>query len=51
MSSFPIILINSDAPLVNGGSFRNDPVLLKQYNNFRAVYWKWRAKQYIEGRI
>jgi hypothetical protein len=31
-----------------GGSFRNDPVLLKQYNNFRAAYWKWRAKQYTE---
>lgn len=29
-----------------GDSFRNDPVLDKQYNNFRSAYWKWRAKQY-----
>ncbi|MCY8518635.1 ribonuclease YeeF family protein [Bacillus atrophaeus] len=30
----------------NGQSFRNDPVLEKQYNNFRKRYWKWRAKQF-----
>lgn len=30
-----------------GTSFRNDPVLKKQYNNFRSAYWKWRAKQHI----
>ncbi|PNS29216.1 WXG100 family type VII secretion target [Bacillus cereus] len=29
----------------NGGSFRNDPVLKKQYENFRSKYWRWRAKQ------
>ncbi|MED2975857.1 T7SS effector LXG polymorphic toxin [Bacillus swezeyi] len=29
-----------------GESFRNDPVLEKQYNLFRKRYWKWRAKQY-----
>jgi len=29
----------------NGGSFRNDPVLKKQYDNFRGKYWRWRAKQ------
>jgi hypothetical protein len=29
----------------NGGSFRNDPVLKKQYDNFRSKYWRWRAKQ------
>jgi len=34
-----------------GGSFRNDPVLNKQFNSFRSHYWKWRAKQYEkEGR-
>ncbi|MWC30014.1 hypothetical protein GON22_18130 [Paenibacillus sp. MMS18-CY102] len=33
----------------NGGSFRNNPVLEKQYNNFRSKYWRWRAKQ-IEGK-
>ena len=33
----------------SGGSFRNDPILNKQYNNFRVVYWKWRAKQIMEG--
>lgn len=33
----------------SGASFRNDPVLLRQYNNFRSAYWKWRAKEYIEG--
>ncbi|MDR4226472.1 hypothetical protein FO507_03635 [Bacillus mojavensis] len=30
----------------NGQSFRNDPILEKQYNNFRKRYWKWRAKQF-----
>lgn len=29
----------------NGGSFRNEPVLKKQYDNFRGKYWRWRAKQ------
>ncbi|AIF44501.1 hypothetical protein X953_16120 [Virgibacillus sp. SK37] len=29
----------------NGGSFRNDPVLKKQYENFRTKYWRWRAKE------
>ena len=33
-----------------GSSFRNDPILSKQYNNFRTVYWRWRAKQIMEGR-
>lgn len=32
-----------------GSSFRNDPTLLRQYNNFRSAYWKWRAKNYLEG--
>ncbi len=27
-----------------GESFRNDPVLKRQYENFRTQYWKWRAK-------
>ncbi len=30
----------------NGNSFRNNPDLEKQYNNFRKKYWKWRAKQF-----
>ena len=30
----------------NGGSFRNDPILSKQFNNFRSAYWKWRADEY-----
>ncbi|USK68815.1 T7SS effector LXG polymorphic toxin [Peribacillus asahii] len=30
----------------NGESFRNDPVLKAQYDNFRSRYWKWRAKQF-----
>ena len=34
----------------NGESFRNDKTLLKQYNNFRNLYWKWRAAQYIGGK-
>src|SRR5699024_2258061 len=25
----------------NGGSFRNNPVLKKQYENFRSKYWRW----------
>ncbi|HFJ9506757.1 MULTISPECIES: HNH/ENDO VII family nuclease [Bacillus cereus group] len=29
----------------NGGSFRNNPVLRKQYDNFRTKYWRWRARQ------
>lgn len=29
----------------DGGSFRNDPVLKRQYDNFRSKYWRWRAKQ------
>jgi RHS repeat-associated protein len=28
----------------DGESFRNNPVLEKQYNNFRSKYWRWRAK-------
>ena len=28
----------------DGESFRNNPNLEKQYNNFRAKYWRWRAK-------
>ncbi|MCY8243016.1 T7SS effector LXG polymorphic toxin [Bacillus haynesii] len=31
-----------------GESFRNDPVLESQYDNFRTRYWKWRAKQFEE---
>jgi len=34
----------------NGGSFRNDLVLRKQYNNFRSKYWRWRANQ-IENNL
>ncbi|MGM0798599.1 MAG: T7SS effector LXG polymorphic toxin [Bacillota bacterium] len=30
----------------NGQSFRNDPVLDKQYKSFRRRYWKWRAQQF-----
>ena len=33
----------------SGGSFRNDPILSKQYNNFRTIYWRWRAKQIMKG--
>ncbi|MGG3337943.1 T7SS effector LXG polymorphic toxin [Bacillus subtilis] len=29
----------------NGQSFRNDPVLDKQYKSFRRRYWRWRAQQ------
>lgn len=35
--------------VTNGTSFRNNPLMTKQYNNFRAAYWKWRAKQYENG--
>lgn len=28
----------------DGESFRNNPILEKQYNNFRSKYWRWRAK-------
>ena len=34
---------------VSGASFRRDPVLDRQYANFRRQYWKWRAKQYQKG--
>ncbi|MFA0816196.1 MAG: HNH/ENDO VII family nuclease [Anaerofustis sp.] len=30
----------------NKQSFRNDPVLYKQYRNFKKQYWKWRAAEY-----
>ncbi|ASF55459.1 phage DNA manipulating enzyme [Bacillus velezensis M27] len=30
----------------NGQSFRNDPVLDKQYKSFRRKYWRWRAQQF-----
>ena len=33
----------------DSASFRNDPILNKQYNNFRRSYWKWRADQIIGG--
>ncbi|KEO80820.1 HNH/ENDO VII family nuclease [Tumebacillus flagellatus] len=29
----------------DGNSFRNNGMLEKQYNNFRAKYWRWRANQ------
>ena len=32
-----------------GDSFRNDKTLDKQYKNFKNLYWKWRAKKYMEG--
>ena len=32
-----------------GMSFRNDPDLEKQYNNFRKKYWRWRARQILKG--
>lgn len=35
---------------VRGASFRRDSVLYKQYTNFRRQYWKWRARQYEEGK-
>lgn len=33
----------------NGGSFRNNPILDKQYNNFRAKYWRSRAKEIMKS--
>lgn len=35
----------------DGSSFRNNPLLNKQYNNFRYNYWKWRAEQLTGGGI
>lgn len=32
-----------------GESFRNDKTLDSQYRNFKRLYWRWRAKQYLEG--
>ena len=31
-----------------GESFRNNPILEKQYNNFRSKYWKWRYEQFTK---
>ncbi len=43
--------MKKDAPLIEGESnFRNDPLMDKQYNNFRAAYWKWRAQQIKGGK-
>lgn len=36
--------------VAHGGSFRNNPILNRQYRNFKSAYWKWRAKQYLERR-
>ncbi|MDO4178663.1 MAG: HNH/ENDO VII family nuclease [Phascolarctobacterium sp.] len=33
----------------NGNSFRNNEKLKRQYNNFRRLYWKWRAQQFLGG--
>lgn len=33
----------------DGGSFRHDELLSKQYKNFRKKYWRWRAQQYKKG--
>ncbi|OJU08955.1 MAG: hypothetical protein BGN88_07655 [Clostridiales bacterium 43-6] len=33
----------------SGASFRNNPLLNKQYNNFRYNYWKWRASLITGG--
>jgi hypothetical protein len=32
----------------DGQSFRNNPTLEKQYNNFRSKYWKWRYEQFTK---
>ena len=32
-----------------GESFRNDKVLDSQYRNFKRLYWKWRAQEYLKG--
>lgn len=29
-----------------GDSFRNNPELQQQYDNFRRKYWMWRAEEY-----
>lgn len=34
---------------IRNTSFRNDPILDRQYSNFRRQYWKWRAAQYQKG--
>ena len=34
---------------IHGVSFRNNPELLSQYNNFRRSYWRWRTKKYLEN--
>lgn len=33
----------------SGNSFRNNDDLMKQYNNFRKKYWRWRAAEYLKG--
>ena len=35
--------------IADGDSFRKDKRLARQYANFRKKYWRWRAKQYIDG--
>lgn len=35
--------------VTNGDSFRNDPILKRQFNSFRKQYWKWRAEEYSKG--
>lgn len=33
----------------NGGSFRKNQHLMRQYAGFRRQYWKWRASQFEKG--
>jgi hypothetical protein len=33
----------------NGESFRNDPALVRMFNQFREDYWQWRASLIVNG--
>ena len=35
---------------VRGASFSRNPILYKQYTDFRRQYWNWRARQCEEGK-
>ena len=34
---------------IRDASFRNDPILDRQYRSFRRQYWMWRAAQHQKG--
>ncbi|MGH1041453.1 HNH/ENDO VII family nuclease [Bacillus cereus group sp. MS39] len=43
-----IVEIRKERKRIKRRSFRSDPELDKQYNDFREQYWKWRSDEYVK---